>query len=392
VSRATSRTRRGAAAVLGAVLVAGCSAGPASPSPVTDARPAPPAALERVADDPILHGSAVGAPGLVTLPDGTFLMHLADDVPNGGVLLRSGDGRAWAHADEAARGLDAGAILEMAANDTAVVILGAAEPMTGTGSGSPTAMAWTSADGTTWKRVAAGGVLGTAGARTIVGSPRGFASVGDARLTVLLSGPDGRQWRATELPVAAGARASVELVAPVWNGFIATGTVEGRSVMWRWDGSTWVRLPFDQEASISHVISVAGRVIATGMVETPDPANPDQATVATLAWESTDGGSTWHDTGLPLDGVNTISVFAVEAGFLAVLAPADWRKPLTAWRSTGPGIWEGVTITDAGDDQDRPLAAALAVSGRRVVLAGNTVGTGAGGDRVVVWTGDSTAP
>ena len=54
--------------------------------------------------------------------------------------------------------------------------------------------------------------------------------------------------------------------------------------------------------------------------------------------------------------------------------------------------WDPVTLADGGRGFDRPLISGLAVDGRRVVLAGSTVGTGAGGDRLVVWTGDVTAP
>ena len=363
---------------------------PSSPGP--DRRPGPPTALERVADDPTLHGDAVGPPRLVALPGGTFLMLKAEDIPGRGVLMRSDDGRTWDQVDASASGLDAGAIVDMAANETAVVILGTTEPMTGTGTEIPNVAEWTSADGVTWTRAPDAGALRAIGARDIVGSSRGFAAVGDAPLAILLSGPDGRQWRQTELPVPPGARGSVSQVAPTADGFLAVGTVEGRSAAWRWDGSGWSRLPFDEAATVWNVVANDGRIIVTGTIETPDPVKPDQTTVAAIAWQSTDGGTTWGSTGLALGGITDARVFAMDGGFLAVLSPGDSREPLSAWRSIRPGAWEPVTLADGGTGYDRPGVGALALSGRRVVLAGNTVGTGAGGDRVVVWIGDTTAP
>jgi len=363
---------------------------PSSPGP--DRRPGPPTALERVADDPTLHGDAVGAPRLVALPGGTFLMLKAEDIPGRGVLMRSDDGRTWDQVDASASGLDAGAIVDMAANETAVVILGTTEPMTGTGTEIPNVAEWTSADGVTWTRAPDAGALRAIGARDIVGSSQGFAAVGDAPLAILLSGPDGRQWRQTELPVPPGARGSVSQVAPTGDGFLAVGTVEGRSAAWRWDGSGWSRLPFDEAATVWNVVANDGRIIVTGTIETPDPVKPDQTTVAAIAWQSTDGGMTWGSAGLALDGIRDARVFAMDGGFLAVLSPGDSREPLSAWRSIRPGAWEPVTLEDGGTGYDRPGVGALALSGRRVVLAGNTVGTGAGGDRVVVWIGDTTAP
>jgi hypothetical protein len=113
---------------------------------------------------------------------------------------------------------------------------------------------------------------------------------------------------------------------------------------------------------------------------------------AAVAWQSIDGGTSWATSGLPLDAGPDVRVFALDGGFLAVLAPIDSELPLSTWRSSRPGTWEPVALENGGAGWERPLVAALALSGRRVVLAGNTVGTGGGGDRVVVWTGDTTAP
>ena len=405
MSQARSRYRRGAAAVLAAAFVAGCGTGPGSPtpaptpaltvapsSPAPARRPGPPAAFERVPDGPALHGDAVGAPRLVALPGGGFLMLKSEDVADGGVLLRSGDGRTWDKVDARASGLDAGAIVDLAANGTAVVILGLTKPMTGTGTEVPDEAEWTSADGVTWTRTPDAGALHALGARAIVGSPRGFAAVGDTPLTVLLSGPDGRQWRATEVPVPPGARASVDQVAPAGGGFLAVGTVEGRSAAWRWAGAAWFRLPLPDTDAISMVVADEGWIIGSGMREIPNPADPDHPTMDAVAWQSIDGGTSWATSGLPLDGAPDVRVFALDGGFLAVLAPIDSEQPLSAWRSSRPGTWEPVALENGGAGWDRPFVAALALSGRRVVLAGNTVGTGGGGDRVVVWTGDSTVP
>jgi hypothetical protein len=391
--------------MIGAALIAGCGASAASPTPAPaaqtvtpspsgpDRHPGPPSTFERVADSPTLHGDAVLAPRLAALPNGMFLMLKAEDIPSGGVLLCSADGRTWGRVDTSASGLGPGAILDLAANATVAVIIGTTEPLTGTGTDTPVAVEWTSVDGIAWIPVpGAATSFGVFGAQHIVGSPLGFAVVGDAPLTVLMSGPDGRQWRRTDLPVPAGARGSVDQVAPAGDGFLAVGTVEGRSAAWRWAGAGWLSLPLVESDAISSVVTDDERIIVTGTKEIPDPVKPDLTTVAALAWQSADGGITWGSAGLALDGIGDIRVFPMDGGFIAVLAPPSSDKPLSAWRSTRPGTWEPVTLGDPGRGWDRPLVSAMAASGHRVVLAGNTVGTGAGGDRVVVWVGDTTAP
>ena len=340
----------------------------------------------------MLHGTAVGAPRLIALPGGTFLMLKAEDVPTGGVLLRSTDGRAWNSVESGAGGLDAGAILDLAASATTAVILGTTEPMSGTGTAVLDAAEWTSADGVTWTRAPGSDALQAIGARDIVGAPGGFAAVGDARLTVLLSGADGRQWRRTELPVAGAAPASVEYVVPAAGGFLAVGFVDGRSAMWQWDGNAWTRLSFDEEASITSFVATDQWIIATGSIEIPDPVKPGQTTIATVGRQSTDAGATWGSTGLALDGIADVRLFAIDGGFLAVLTPGDPRARVVAVRSSSPGNWEPVALDTAGTESNPMIITAAAISGRRVVLAGHTVGTGAGGDRVDVWTGDATAP
>lgn len=398
MSQVRGRWSRGAAAVLGAALIAGCGANPAPPTPDpassgADRRPGPPAAFEHVADDPILHGEAVFAPRLVALPGGAFLMRKNEDMPSGGVLLRSDDGRSWSQVDTSASGMDAGAIEDLAANGTAVVALGTTTPRDGSGLETPDLSEWTTVDGVTWTRVAdADAVLRAIVARTIVASPRGFAALGDDPRAILMSGSDGRQWRRTEVPIAAGVKGGIGLVAPTGDGFVAIGTVAGRSTAWRWAGAGWFSLPLPDTDAISRIDAAGGRLIVSGTRETPDPANPDQSTVAAVWWESTDGGMSWGSTGLSLDGIADLRVFGMDGGFLAVLTPVDAQKPDSAWRSVTPGVWEPVTFTAGGGGADRPFVSALARSGSHVVLAGNTVGTGAGGDRVVVWVGETTAP
>jgi hypothetical protein len=44
-----------------------------------------------------------------------------------------------------------------------------------------------------------------------------------------------------------------------------------------------------------------------------------------------------------------------------------------------------------GTGDDRVLPSAIARSGRHLVLAGSTTGTGAGGDQVGVWVGEIAA-
>ena len=396
------RLRRGIAAILGAALLTGCGSGPATPTPppATPApssaapvlRPGPPASLDRVADGPTLHGDAVTGPRLVAVPGGTFLMLKSEDMPTGGVLLRSGDGRTWAQVDASRTGLDAGAIADMAASDTTVVILGTTEPMSGDSTQVLTQGEWTSTDGTTWTRVPDAAALQAFGALNLVGSPAGFVLLGSEPLGILMSGPDGRQWRHMTLPVPAGANGSLNQVVPTTDGYLAVGTINGRSAAWRWNHAGWSGLPFVNTDSITSIVANDERILVAGSVEVPDPVNPNDPRLTSVAWQSTDGGATWGATGLALDGIGDIRLFAVGGGFLAVLSPTVVERQLSAWRSVSAGTWEPVTLANGGTGWDRPLAGVMALSGRRVVLAGNTVGTGAGGDRVVIWYGDTTAP
>jgi hypothetical protein len=317
----------------------------------------------------------------------------SEDVPDGGALLRSDDGRTWTQVDASSSGLDAGAILDLAAGDTTAVILGATKPRTGDGNEPVELAEWTSSGGMTWARAQGeASVLTDFGTRSIVGSARGFAAVGDASLMILVAGPDGHQWRSTEVPVPPGARGRIEQIVSTADGFLAVGAIDDRSAVWRWAGAGWFRTALVPSDAITSVAGTGARIIVTGARETPDPRDPDRITLAAIAFESADGGTTWSPSTLKLDGITDVGVLAIGSGFLAVLYPADPQKQLSMWRSVRPGVWEPVELRKAGAGPDQALMSAIAVSERRVVLVGNTVGTGAGGDRVVVWVGDTTAP
>lgn len=343
-----------------------------------------------MADGPILHGDSVGRPNLVALPGGGFLMLKAEDMPKGGVLLRSDDGRTWNKVDASGSGLDVGHLEYMAANETTAVILGTLEPLTGTGDESLELFEWTSPDGVTWTRAPEDTVWRDFGGGSITGSPRGFVSRADARWTILMSGPDGWPWQRTDVPVPPGATGSLTGVGPVGDGYRAVGDVDGRFAMWRWDGGGWFRQPLDDLDGMMSVTESGERMIGSGDVETPDPRHPGQTRLTGVAWESTDGGTTWGDTGLPLDGTNDVGVIPMDGGFLALVYPGDPDEPFSALRSIRSGVWEPVTLDAGARGSERPLVGVMAVSGTRVVLAGSTVGTGGGGDRVVIWTGDTT--
>jgi hypothetical protein len=336
----------------------------------------------------MLHGPAVGAPTVVALPDGTFLMLRSQDTPVRGVLLHSDDGRTWKEVDRRGSGLDAGAIVDLAANETGAVILGRMKPMTGTGEEVADQAVWTSADGRAWSRATSTASLRAVGARDVIASSEGFAAIGEPSQTVLVSGAGGRgEWRPTEVANEPASQAVVESVARAGNGFIATGSIDARPVAWRWRAGSWSRLNLDQAQSISGVVATESRMIVAGSSEQPNPANPDVPTFVAVGRESIDGGATWSETRLPLDGMRDVTVFLMDGAFLAVLYPADLRAPLTAWLSMQPGSWEPVALGGPGPPEGLAVSS-VAVSGRRVVMAGFDVGTGAGGDKVTVWVGD----
>lgn len=390
--------RRIACTLVGVVLLAGCGAAPAPVAPSASSGPSVAGAddgprFERAPDADVLHGDAVFAPDLVAVPGGGFLMVMNEDMPNGGTLLRSEDGRTWTPidvADRVAAGLGAAAITDIAATGSTILLTGTDKPF------DPEAprrlpAAWTTAEGTTWTRLAELGVLQATGSWSVTGSPVGFAATNDERLEVLIAGPDATAWRRTEVPVPAGLRASVGQVAPLDDGFIALGVIEGEAVAWRWNGAGWRRLILGLGGDPSAVSASGSRLVITGYHEEADPAKPadDGATIMrAVAWESADGGGTWVTSPLPIGERSDVEVLSAGGGrFVAVVGPSDASGGTAAFWSTEPGIWTEIPFDDPSAD-DWVLISRIAISGGRVVLAGSTVGTGAGGDRIGVWTAD----
>jgi hypothetical protein len=382
-------------AFLAAALVAGCASPGPSPAERTSGNTMGPQdaqatgqhdplqdglRLRHVADEAVLHGVAVGRPRVVALPGGGFLLLMHEDVPNGGRLFGSDDGTVWTPLS--ARQLPpVPRLSDIAATSTAVVVIGEDLPPDA-GVSEPNIHAFRSGDGLAWEPVSGLAALRVVIAGTLAGGESGFAAIGGAPDTIAVAGPEGGGWTTSRMP--AGGEPSVWGITAADPGFIAWGTANRTTTAWRVDGSHWesIHLPTDAVEPID--IAWAG---TRGVVSGWDPktANDPDAIPKPAAMETTDGGHTWAAVPTDLTGIDTlVTVGAPGAIYLFEYPNGGGAHAIGTVGDIG---WQEVTVEPPGIAGDSAYIASIAVSGRRVVAAGNTVGTGAGGDRVVIWTG-----
>ncbi len=358
--------------------------------------------LTQVPDQPALlsQGGGVRGPTVVTLPDGSFLLLRSEDSPSGGALLHSDDGITWSVLPGAVPGTGGSWIGGLAATRSAAAVSG--DEVTGyfntdDDETAPRQTAiWVSGDGMSWPAVTNANVFDGFAVLDLVASRDAFVGVGSTggattAASVLLGSPDGTTWRLVPLPAPSAAAASAGSIVATGSGFIVLGEVDGVTAAWRSpDGATWTRLSLSAPGATFYGAAAAGdRLLLSGQMTVPDPSSDEgERSVATL-WLSTDGGQTWSDAGLKLGNADFVSVFSVADGLLAIASPHLVTDGMRAWVSSAGSDWQRLRMTDAGKALGDAVApSSVAISGSRVVLVGSTLGTGAGGDRAVVWTGD----
>ena len=376
-NRASSGVARLALAALTALAAcSSCSSPPPSECCLRDGLE-----LRQVADDAVLHGDALGRSRVMALPAGGFLLFMSEDVPNGGHLLRSDDGTSWATLGDA-ESPPLPRIRDVAATLETVVAIGENLPLDG-GPDPASIHAVTSRDGRTWHEVADSASLREALAGVLIADASGFAAMGGAPDTLAVAGPAGEQWTTTRpLP----GLDSISGVAPADPGFVVWGTANARRpVAWHLDAAG-VQVPIGLGAIEPLEIAWFGaRGVVTGWAPTSDTTG-DEPPISGI--ETTDRGATW--SAIPVDLASASAVQAVGAGglILVVVTPADNRRDVEVLRPIADIGWQEVTFEPPGIEAGAAFVESVAVDGKRVVVVGNTVETGGGGDRVVVWTGD----
>jgi hypothetical protein len=188
-----------------------------------------------------------------------------------------------------------------------------------------------------------------------------------------------------------GRSGPVSTVAAFGDSFVAVGSEGDVTRVWTSiDGRAWTVSPFWIPSVSLYDVAVCGnRLLATGMVTVADPTSFEGERSFAGAWLSVDGGATWADAGIDLLSADSAAALAIGDGFLLVAMPHVWRSPLRAWR-LDPAQAAGWIATDLGDsavETDRAWPGRRP-SPSRIVLAGSTTGTGAGGDRDAIWVGD----
>jgi hypothetical protein len=362
----------------------------ATPGPAAsaDAAAGPSLTFAHVADAEALHGDAVGSPSIVSLPDGSFLMLRREDMPNGGLLLHSADGMTWEPLAGNVPGSGGTAIRALASSGGAVVAFGSLKEMDPTGpQPAPKTAIWRSTDGLTWDLAHPILVPGV-DADDATGFALGFIGRGQPLERLLVGDARGNQWRLATYPGATDHRVSMDRVTSNAGGYVAVGSSGADGIAWRsTDGSTWARLPLVLAGvQLRGVVASGDRLVATGYRET---GNGDADTMVPVAIASVDGGQSWSDAGIPLDGMTSVGVLAIPGGIVAIATGPRADSPDAVWFSSDGRRWSAVTVEDAAADEPHVLPRVAAWAGGRIVLVGNTVGTGAGGDRLVVWTCDA---
>jgi hypothetical protein len=336
---------------------------------------AAPAAIRLLPDDPDLHGTAVGRSPVVGLPDGSFLLLRSEDVENGGVLLHSPDGTAWAPLDGNVPGTAGTSVRGLAATPRAVVAWGAPTELCGGCDGDDPPLAiWRSDNGMRWDLGERTTIARFEG-HDLIATERGFVLLGLDE--ILVGDPEGRTW--ARVPLAL----EIADVAATGDGWIAVGSADEGGVAWTSpDGRSWTRLPGVVAGGDLWSVAVVGsRVVVTG---SRSVVTEDDETSTPLVLESPDGGRSWSMSPVPLEGMDNASVLGLPGGFLVQTSTDRFDGPRARWLAMGDGPWAPVDLEDPGlDEHVGPSSAAGTPD--RTVFADSTAGTGGGGDRVITW-------
>jgi hypothetical protein len=382
---------------------------PAPPSPAFQFAPtpptpalvlpagAPPTSWSRVPDAPLLHVSPASNTVVATAPDGTFVaIASAIDSRLAPVVLHSGDGTTWTAGGSLPASGDTqvsaiarwGDLLVAVGEDTTAI---RAEIDKGVATGArPAGAAWTSTDGMTWQRVPDQPAFAPGELLRVTARPAGLIAVRGLDVGSLVFSHDGTTW--SDAPVGTPG-AKVTGVTATDAGFVAVGSVEATAAAWvSPDGQHWQRATFpdgsDASADLVSVAAQGRRLVALGAVPAPGDEAIPGAWTGLASWLSADGGATWARTGsaslrtAPDLRPSIPDLYAMSGGFIVVGDNAQGN--LAVWTSADGTQWQPATIDATSEEFGRSLA----VSGSRAIIGGKTVGTGMGGDRAVIWTGE----
>jgi len=209
-----------------------------------------------------------------------------------------------------------------------------------------TPLAWTSADGQSWRIHLLGDDAFTFPESLASGADGTVVAVGrSGRLPVAWTTRDGETWQRHDVPIL-GTGATPERMTTVVagaRGFVAGGSVgpelsDRHARIWRSaDGATWERVPDDAaafaDAEVRSIASFDGGLVAVGVV-----GNVQHPTGA-VAWVSNDGG-TWTRIDDPsfVGGVAVSAIAAPFGGLVAVGSTLD-RGEAIVWRSADGRSW-----------------------------------------------------
>jgi hypothetical protein len=277
--------------------------------------------------DPASNGVLAGRPGNQTLaavtdgPAGWLAVGGVVSGPQHPVVVTSADGQAWQAADgSAAFGSPGLYTYAAAAGRIDYVIVG--EQVTGN---TVTPAVWWSAGLGTWSRggVTAGGGQSSEMFAVTVGAEQFIAAGADGSKPAVWTSPNGQQWMVTDLA-------------------LPTGT---------------------SKAALREIVRAGTRVVAVGNAETT------QGAIVAFAEVSDDGGSTWHEAGLPSVAPQAVvtALTVAGAGYIAAGQTGQSGTP-TAVIWTSP---DGMTWGSARAVPDPAGAKVAAITG--LVATGNMV-------------------
>jgi hypothetical protein len=246
--------------------------------------------------------------------------------------------------------------------------------------GTPGPVAYTSANGTTWRPARgpiAADLHGAVGVAAAAG-PRGYVIVGKlvapsgACVADVWWSPDLATWtRARDVNDATGS-SQVLAVAAAADGFISAGSHVGQPAVWiTTDGSTWTTIVLPRSAGATGVlqqIAISGnRVTALGQQTVAGVTTP-------LAEFSADGGRTWRQVPLSAPGPDpTITALTADSGGFtaAIQTGAPGQEQVAIWTSADGTSWTQSLFSGLSGAGTHRLTA-LAPAGPAVTGIGST--------------------
>ena len=209
-----------------------------------------------------------------------------------------------------------------------------------------TPLAWTSADGLTWRMHAIGTTEFTFPEALATGSDGSVVAVGrSGRRPIAWTTRDGVAWQRQEVATLGsdGAPERMNAVAAGGDGYVAGGSVgpelaERRARFWTSpDGSTWQPIP-DHAAAFAGAEVRAITRFGEGFVAVGALGDAQSQTGA-VAWTSPDGFS-WERIESPaFDGGKAVAIVESPGGDLVAVGTTVERREAVAWTSLDGRAW-----------------------------------------------------